>query len=360
MHIHLDAIGGMAGDMFAAALLDAFPEHEAGVRASIRAATREVACERVAHNDGVLQGSRFVVEAGPTRDNDHVHDHRHEHAHAHHHDHAHRHWSQIRAHLGAADLDPAVRAHALAIFGHLAEAEARVHGIAVEDVAFHEVGALDSIADIVAAAHLAAATGAETWSVSALPLGFAIADLRKASNAAPKNLKPGLAFIAMTLASVPASWALAGALLPGRSQDTLRAGLSSTAAERPSCTAEASITPLAAEPVGVVAGASNLGSPILRYTGHRVLSAPYHRNQGGMLTELHIGLSNPHQAEAFLRGAHVTLLAFCGDDTQTRDIAEAEPGGLYADLLKGRVPAYLEPVAGTQNAALQLYRVRPE
>ncbi|GMB80802.1 hypothetical protein NN6n1_15850 [Shinella zoogloeoides] len=196
--------------------------------------------------------------------------------------------------------------------------------------------------------------------LSALPLGLAIADLRKASNAAPKNLKLGLAFIAMTLASVPASWALAGALLPGRSQDTLRAGLSSTAAERPSCTAETSIAPLAAEPVGVVAGASNLGSPILRYTGHRVLSAPYHRNQGGMLTELHIGLSNPHQAEAFLRGAHVTLLAFCGADTQTRDIAEAEPGGLYADLLKGRVPAYLEPVAGTENAALQLYRVRPE
>ena len=56
----------------------------------------------------------------------------------------------------------------------------------------------------------------------------------------------------------------------------------------------------------------------------------------------------------------MTLLAFCGTDTQTRDIAEAEPGGLYADLLKGRVPAYLEPVAGTQNAALQLYRVRPE
>nr|WP_245424845.1 hypothetical protein [Shinella zoogloeoides] len=196
--------------------------------------------------------------------------------------------------------------------------------------------------------------------LSALPLGLAIADLRKASNAAPKNLKLGLAFIAVTLASVPASWALAGALLPGRSQDTLRAGLSSTAAERPSCTAEASIAPLAAEPVGVVAGASNLGSPILRYTSHRVLSAPYHRNQGGMLTELHIGLSNPHQAEAFLRGAHVTLLAFCGDDTQTRDIAEAEPGGLYADLLKGRVPAYLEPVAGTENAALQLYRVRPE
>lgn len=171
MQIHLDAIGGMAGDMFAAALLDAFPEHESGVLASIRAAVRGAACELVAHNDGVLQGRRFVVaERGEVGAHAHHHDHGH-----HHHDHRgghdHRHWSEIRAGLIAADLDLAVRDHAIAIFGHLAEAEARVHGIPVADVAFHEVGALDSIADIVAAAHLAAATGATRWSVSAMPLG---------------------------------------------------------------------------------------------------------------------------------------------------------------------------------------------
>lgn len=196
--------------------------------------------------------------------------------------------------------------------------------------------------------------------LSALPLGLAITDLRRKANSDPKNLGAGLAFIGVTLASVPATWALAGALLPGRSQDTLRTGLSTPQVARPSCTAAASIAPLAAEPAGVVAGASNLGAAILRHTGHRVLSAPYHRNQGGMLTELHIGLSSPQQAEAFLRGAHVTLLAFCNDDAQTRDIAKAEPGGLYADLLKGRVPAYLEPIAGTEDAVLRLYRVKPE
>ncbi|WP_411034387.1 hypothetical protein [Shinella sp. BYT-45] len=196
--------------------------------------------------------------------------------------------------------------------------------------------------------------------LSALPLGLAIADLRRASNADPKNLKKGFAFIGLTLASVPAVWALAGALMPGRSQDVLQAGLSAAAAERPSCSAEASIMPLAAEPAGVVAGPSNLGAAILRHTGHRVLSAPYHRNQGGMLTELHIGLSNPRQAEAFLRGAHVTLLAFCPDDNQTVDLAEAEPGGLYAGLLEGKVPDYLEPIAGMENASLRLYRVKPE
>ncbi|MCJ2135289.1 LarC family nickel insertion protein [Methylobacterium sp. J-026] len=196
MHIHLDALGGVAGDMFAAALLDAFPEHLEGVRASVRAADAGIACAVQAHNDGILRGLRFAVSApgadrapAPHRHDHGGHDHaEHAHAghthagHAHtHHDHGHDHgddgphghrpWSEIRAALTAAELAPAVRAHALAIFGHLAEAEARVHGLAVEAVAFHEVGAVDSIADIVAAAHLIAALEARSWSVSALPLG---------------------------------------------------------------------------------------------------------------------------------------------------------------------------------------------
>ncbi|MGU3480229.1 nickel insertion protein, partial [Methylobacterium sp. D48H] len=100
-----------------------------------------------------------------------AHDHSHDHGHDHAHGHGHRPWSGIRAALEAAGLAPAVRAHALGIFGHLAAAEARVHGIAVDAVAFHEAGAADSIADIVAAAHLIAALEARSWSVSALPLG---------------------------------------------------------------------------------------------------------------------------------------------------------------------------------------------
>lgn len=174
MQIHIDAVGGMAGDMFAAALLDAFPEHAQGVRRSVGAASRAgVACALVPHNDGVLQGHRFVVsgpEAGHAHgDGHHGHD---SPSHAQAHTHAdHCHWSEIRATLRGAGLEPAVRDHALGIFGQLAQAEARVHGIGVEDVAFHEVGAWDSIADIVAAAHLAAALGATAWSVGPLPLG---------------------------------------------------------------------------------------------------------------------------------------------------------------------------------------------
>jgi uncharacterized protein (TIGR00299 family) protein len=64
-----------------------------------------------------------------------------------------------------------VQRHAIAIFGVLAEAEGRVHGVAAEEVTFHEVGNADSLADIVAASVIIAAMGDARWSVSALPLG---------------------------------------------------------------------------------------------------------------------------------------------------------------------------------------------
>ena len=181
MHIHIDPLGGMAGDMFVAALLHAFPEHGPGVLASVQAASRRapVACRTLRHNDGVLDGLRFEVDApvaGGTSNRAHSHAnadlaHRHSQAHSHAAMDVHRPWADIRRDLRDADLDDAVRDGALAIFTRLAEAEARVHGIAVDLVAFHEVGAWDSIADIVAAAHLVAAIGATSWHVGPLPLG---------------------------------------------------------------------------------------------------------------------------------------------------------------------------------------------
>ena len=61
----------------------------------------------------------------------------------------HRTWRDIRALLDDAALDAAVRERAVAVFTRLAEAEASVHGSSPDDVHFHEVGALDSIADVV-------------------------------------------------------------------------------------------------------------------------------------------------------------------------------------------------------------------
>lgn len=190
LQFQIDALGGMAGDMFTAAVLDAFPEHEAGTLASVAAVTGSgpVRCQLLPHHDGVLQGRRFSVEPlGTANDGHHGHSH-HEHpqdkhTHDKHGHHGHEHtqhlyshspnqsWAGIRALIEQAPLDPAVRDGALSIFKHLAQAEARVHGIEVADVSFHEVGAWDSIADIVAAAHLAAVLSPATWTVGPLPLG---------------------------------------------------------------------------------------------------------------------------------------------------------------------------------------------
>ena len=85
--------------------------------------------------------------------------------------HSHRRFAEIRAWLRASRLARSVAERAEAIFALLAEAEAEVHGIAVEDVTFHEVGAWDSIADVVCAAWLIDSLDPAAWSSAPLPLG---------------------------------------------------------------------------------------------------------------------------------------------------------------------------------------------
>jgi uncharacterized protein (TIGR00299 family) protein len=166
MHIHLDAVGGVAGDMFIAAMLDAFPDLRDGMLAAIRAAglPAEVHVGFAEHQDHALTGLRFrVIEPRAAELL----------VAAHHHPHTP--FADIRAHLQACALTPSVRAHAIGIFTVLAEAEARVHGKTIDTVSFHELGEWDSIADIVGAAFLidafASPGAAATWSVSSLPLG---------------------------------------------------------------------------------------------------------------------------------------------------------------------------------------------
>ena len=153
-HLHLDLVGGLSGDMFIGAVLDAFPELGVKLETLIEDAGFPdlVTLSRVDHNDGVLTGCRFKVEAGSQGD------------------HHHRHYADIRERLDLSKLSLSTKAVAQEIFRLIAEVEAEIHGKSVEEVAFHEVGAWDSIADIVIAAHLIASLDA-TWSVSEVPLG---------------------------------------------------------------------------------------------------------------------------------------------------------------------------------------------
>jgi len=196
--------------------------------------------------------------------------------------------------------------------------------------------------------------------LSVIPLAALVAEMRARSNADPKDLRKGLVFAGTAFAAVPFVWALSGALLSmGVNKVTGEEVGSLPGQQENICTDAGAMAMLAREPVGVVAAASNLGAHILRFTPHRAISAPYHRNQGGMLTELHAGMAKPADAVKFLRGAGVTVLAFCKSDSQIGIVADVAPDGLYAQLNKGSVPDWLEPVSGTENKALQLFRVKP-
>jgi uncharacterized protein (TIGR00299 family) protein len=153
-HIHLDPIGGIAGDMFAATLLDLFPGFVDPCLAAVRGligTDAEISLKNSTFSG--FAGAQFGVR--PVRSDDH----------------AHRAWRDIRAMLQAGPLDEAASRHAVGIFQRLADAEAKVHGAEPDDVHFHEVGAVDSVADIAAAGFLIAALGPVSWSVGALPLG---------------------------------------------------------------------------------------------------------------------------------------------------------------------------------------------
>jgi pyridinium-3,5-bisthiocarboxylic acid mononucleotide nickel chelatase len=93
-----------------------------------------------------------------THDHDHTHTHDHEHEHAHTHDHHHHHdhrsYKDIVRLIEEADFSQQVKDISLRIFKKIAEAEGLIHGVPLEKVHFHEVGAVDSIIDIIGAAIL--------------------------------------------------------------------------------------------------------------------------------------------------------------------------------------------------------------
>ncbi|MBY7142258.1 DUF111 family protein [Virgibacillus sp. NKC19-3] len=101
----------------------------------------------------------------------HHHNHSHEHEHGHHHDHQHRSYRDIVQLIEAADFPEQVQDMALNIFKKIGEAEGKIHGMPLENVHFHEVGAVDSIIDIVGAAILIHDLKIGVFKSSPIPVG---------------------------------------------------------------------------------------------------------------------------------------------------------------------------------------------
>lgn len=168
--IHLDLVGGIAGDMFVAAMVDALPALRAPVLAAldaVRPAGAPPPAFRETANGG-LRALAFGLASTPGID---AATHLHGHADPHRHDDHGSSYATIRDELARAPLDAAMRRHALALLDLLADAEARVHGTARDAVHFHELADWDSRMDVVAAGAIAAALDGAQWSASAPPRG---------------------------------------------------------------------------------------------------------------------------------------------------------------------------------------------
>ena len=179
--LYFDCFSGCAGDMVVGALRDLGVDetvfHEAIAALNL---PEEIHFHFQRGQRQGIAGWKFDVHAHEAAAEPHQHKHSHEHGHSHEHSHPHEHehehvhgrnHGEIRALLSASRLAPEVKRRALAVFERIAIAEGRIHGVPPEDVGFHEVGAIDSIADIVAACAGIHALGIEEVRASGLVEG---------------------------------------------------------------------------------------------------------------------------------------------------------------------------------------------
>jgi uncharacterized protein (TIGR00299 family) protein len=148
---YFDCFSGVSGDMCLGALIGAGWPRETLESLPGRLRLEGVGITVETARRGPFAATRVTVEAPPRQ--------------------PHRHLHHVLAMIEAAALDPAVRARAAAVFRRLAAAEAEVHGSTIEQVHFHEVGAVDALVDVVGTLEGLAALGIERVFASPIRLG---------------------------------------------------------------------------------------------------------------------------------------------------------------------------------------------
>lgn len=179
--MYLECFSGAAGDMLLGALIDAgLPVDTLRTALGSLGVEHEIAANRVLRCG--INATKFDVTAigqPPVHthgDSTHAHGHGHPHTHAQGSD-DHRSLSEIVRLIERSALSAAVKTRATALFGRMAAVEADIHGVTVEEVHLHEVGALDSIIDIAGVAFAMEWFGIEDIEASPLNVGGGLVDI---------------------------------------------------------------------------------------------------------------------------------------------------------------------------------------
>jgi pyridinium-3,5-bisthiocarboxylic acid mononucleotide nickel chelatase len=189
--LYYDCFAGISGDMNLGAMLDLGIEADylknellkLPVNGYVLQVTRDIRKGISGTRVNVLMDEQRILIADP--DHEHDHDHEHPHDHEHFHDHGHSHlimhqkekkpphnsFAEIKQLILSSNLNENVKDKSLAIFVKVAEAEAKIHNLPVGEVHFHEVGAVDSIVDIVGAAICLDKLGVDVVYCSTVELG---------------------------------------------------------------------------------------------------------------------------------------------------------------------------------------------
>ena len=161
--IYLDCFAGISGNMLLGAFLQAgVPEDYLAAELKKLMTPGEFSLQVSTVSKNGIMAVYVDVEAkaeppvftaaAAEHEHEHGHEHEHDHDHDQHHAHAHHTMAEIRSLIERSALSARVKQTAVQIFQCLAEAEGKVHGRSADEVHFHEVGAVDSIVDIVGTA----------------------------------------------------------------------------------------------------------------------------------------------------------------------------------------------------------------
>jgi len=150
--LYYDCFSGISGDMNLAALVDLGVPKDLVTEELGNLGLRGYSLHFTPDSRKGIHGIRADVELAAERDRDRKHGHAHGNGHGGSDAHEHRSYADVVGLIEASSLSPEVKRRARSIFAAIAEAEAKVHACPLPDVHFHEVGAVDSIVDIVGAA----------------------------------------------------------------------------------------------------------------------------------------------------------------------------------------------------------------